>query len=166
MGLDLHEIIDKSGGSVSFSCELDTERLNFPSVAAYRSPPRAEGTVTNNAGALTLRGRITAEMRCLCDRCATEYDCRKEISLEVPLAAELEDEDNPDIFLLDGDELDLRGLLETWFILGADSKFLCRPDCAGLCEACGANLNEGPCSCKAKTDPRLAVLEQLLDDMK
>jgi uncharacterized protein len=27
-------------------------------------------------------------------------------------------------------------------------KPLCRPDCAGLCQKCGANLNEGPCGCK------------------
>ena len=35
--------------------------------------------------------------------------------------------------------------------------------CKGLCERCGANLNDGPCGCKATADPRLAVLEQLLD---
>ena len=25
---------------------------------------------------------------------------------------------------------------------------LCRDDCQGLCTACGANLNEGPCGCE------------------
>ena len=33
----------------------------------------------------------------------------------------------------------------------------------GVCPECGKNLNEGPCSCRKKPDPRLAVLEQLLD---
>jgi uncharacterized protein len=37
-------------------------------------------------------------------------------------------------------------------------KLLCREDCAGLCPNCGANLNEGPCSCKSEGDPRLSVL--------
>jgi uncharacterized protein len=27
-------------------------------------------------------------------------------------------------------------------------RFLCHPDCAGLCPQCGANLNDGPCSCQ------------------
>jgi uncharacterized protein len=27
-------------------------------------------------------------------------------------------------------------------------KLLCREDCAGLCQYCGADLNEGPCACK------------------
>ena len=26
--------------------------------------------------------------------------------------------------------------------------WLCRPDCRGLCPACGQNLNEGTCNCK------------------
>ena len=33
-----------------------------------------------------------------------------------------------------------------------------------LCPRCGADLNLGPCGCKREKDPRLAVLEQLLDD--
>ncbi|MFR3289705.1 MAG: YceD family protein [Lachnospiraceae bacterium] len=36
-------------------------------------------------------------------------------------------------------------------------------DCRGVCPECGKDLNEGPCSCRKKADPRLAVLEQLLD---
>ena len=84
--------------------------------------------------------------------------------LDIPLASELQDEENPDYFLLEGDELDLEELLETVFILNMDTRFLCRDDCKGLCSRCGKNLNEGPCDCRTESDPRLAVLEQLLDD--
>ena len=69
-----------------------------------------------------------------------------------------------------GDELrfvnrhPIRDVLETSFILNTDSLFLCRDDCKGLCPRCGADLNEGPCGCKPEKDPRLAVLEQLLDN--
>ena len=45
-----------------------------------------------------------------------------------------------------------------------DSRFLCQDDCKGLCPHCGVNLNHGSCNCKPDTDPRLAVLEQLLDN--
>ena len=54
-------------------------------------------------------------------------------------------------------------ILSTLFILDMDSKFLCREDCKGLCPKCGKNLNLGPCGCGKETDPRFAVLEQLLD---
>jgi uncharacterized protein len=163
MILDLHEIIHKTG-TVPFSYDLSTDRLDFPFVAAYRRPPHAEGKVVNSAGALTLRGVLTAEMLCVCDRCTAAFERRMEIPLELPLAADLEDSENPDVFLLDGDGLDLDEVLETCFILGMDGRSLCRPDCAGLCPDCGADLNEGPCGCTGSHDPRLAVLEQLLDD--
>ena len=55
-------------------------------------------------------------------------------------------------------------VLSTCFILSMDTKCLCRPDCAGLCDRCGANLNLGPCRCQKPRDPRMAVLEQLLDN--
>ena len=103
-------------------------------------------------------------MTCLCDRCTREYDCVKLLPLDVTLAADVEeDEESAEIFPLEGDLLDLDDLLETCFILDMEAKHLCQEDCAGLCDQCGANLNLGPCGCKAKTDPRLAVLEQLLD---
>ena len=43
--------------------------------------------------------------------------------------------------------------------LGRVARFLKQ----GVCPECGQNRNEGPCSCRKKPDPRLAVLEQLLD---
>lgn len=163
MILDLHEIIHKPG-TVPFSCELSMDRLDFPFVAAYRSPPSAEGTVVNSAGVLTLYGVLRADLLCVCDRCASKFERRVELPLELPLAADQEDSENPDVFLLDGDGLNLDEVLETCFILGMDGKSLCRPDCAGLCLDCGADLNNGPCGCTGSHDPRLAVLEQLLND--
>ncbi len=166
MLLDLHEIIEMPGESVSFSCELGTDRFDFPSVVEFISPPYAEGRVVNSAGALQLLGEIKTRMLCVCDRCGEQFEMEKTTALDVPLAAELVDEENPDIFLIEGDKLDLDEVLGTCFILDMDSKFLCREDCRGLCERCGANLNLGPCSCGPEIDPRMAVLGQLLDNIE
>ena len=162
--MNLHELLITPGASLPFRQELSCERLDFPSVLGYIEPPIGEGIIVNTAGALTLRGNIRAKMRCTCDRCMAEFDQPMEVALEVPLAAELQDEEDPDYFLLDGDELDLDDLLETNFILNMDTQFVCSEDCKGLCWRCGKNLNFGPCSCKAENDPRLAVLEQLLEN--
>ena len=162
--MNLHELLLNPGSRLPFRCELSTDRLDFPAVLSYTSAPVGEGFIVNNAGALTLRGTLSAAMRCVCDRCAAEFDREVNYPLDIPLASELQDEENPDYFLLEGDELDLEELLETVFILNMDTRFLCRDDCKGLCSRCGKNLNEGPCDCRAESDPRLAVLEQLLDD--
>lgn len=162
--MNLHELLLNPGSRLPFRCELSTDRLDFPAVLSYTAAPVGEGFIVNNAGALTLRGTLSAAMRCVCDRCAAEFDREVSYPLDIPLASELQDEENPDYFLLEGDELDLEELLETVFILNMDTRFLCRDDCKGLCSRCGKNLNEGPCDCRAESDPRLAVLEQLLDD--
>lgn len=162
--MNLHELLLNPGSRLPFRCELSTDRLDFPAVLSYTAAPVGEGFIVNNAGALTLRGTLSAAMRCVCDRCAAEFDREVSYPLDVPLASELQDEENPDYFLLEDDELDLEELLETVFILNMDTRFLCRDDCKGLCSRCGKNLNEGPCDCRTESDPRLAVLEQLLDD--
>lgn len=162
--MNLHELLLNPGSRLPFRCELSTDRLDFPAVLSYTAVPVGEGFIVNNAGALTLRGTLSAAMRCVCDRCAAEFDREVSYPLDTPLASELQDEENPDYFLLEGDELDLEELLETVFILNMDTRFLCREDCKGLCSRCGKNLNEGPCDCRTGSDPRLAVLEQLLDD--
>ena len=158
--MNLHELLLNPGSRLPFRCELSTDRLDFPAVLSYTAVPVGEGFIVNNAGALTLRGTLSAAMRCVCDRCAAEFDREVSYPLDIPLASELQDGENPDYFLLEGDELDLEELLETVLILNMDT----REDCKGLCSRCGKNLNEGPCDCRTGSDPRLAVLEQLLDD--
>ena len=162
MRLDLREIIEIPGGSVPFSCELETEELAFPSVRSYRGKPRAQGRVYNEAGVLHLEGVLTAEMTCTCDRCGADFDSVKETELNAVIVEE-ESEEYPELFVLDGNEIDLDEILSTCFILDMETKFLCREDCKGLCSTCGKNLNEGPCGCGKQKDPRFAVLEQLLD---
>ena len=164
MRLNLNEIIEVPGGSIPFECTLDADRLAGPSVTGFVGEPTARGVVRNSAGALTLTGEIHADMLRVCDRCLCEYRQEKVLPLEVPLALEPCDDENPDLFPIGEDGwLDLSEVLETCFILDMEAKSLCKPDCAGLCSTCGANLNLGKCSCRASVDPRLAVLGQLLD---
>ena len=58
-----------------------------------------------------------------------------------------------------GRTLDLA--LQVWesLLLLLPFKPLCAEDCLGLCPRCGADLNEGPCSCKDDAgDPRFEAL--------
>ena len=163
MKINLREIIDIPGSSLPFECELEFDNLDFLSIARYNSLTRAAGRIVNIAGALELQGELFYDAAMICDRCLEEYDVKKKVELNIHLAKELQDEDNANIFLLDGDFLDLGEVLETCFILEMETKSLCSEECAGICPDCGANLNFASCSCKPQTNPRMAVLEQLLD---
>ena len=162
MRLNLREIIEVPGGSVSFECELDTAGLDFPSVVGYVGKPHAQGRVYNEAGVLHIEGELTADMLCLCDRCGGQFQSEKLTEISATIVEE-ESEESPEYFVLDGDELDLDEVLSTCFILDMETKFLCSDDCKGICFTCGKNLNLGACQCRKQIDPRFAVLEQLLD---
>ena len=88
MRLNLREIIEIPGGSVPFSCELETEGLDFPSIRSYKTLPHAEGRVFNQAGILKLEGTLTAEMICVCDRCGDAFESLKEMPLDATIVEE------------------------------------------------------------------------------
>ena len=164
MKLNLREIIENPGSELPFDCLLSGDNLDFPSIVRYESAPRATGRIYNEAGVLRLEGEIRSDMVCICDRCAAEFPTVKTMPLSAVIVDENDDNaDDPELFFLDGNEIDLDEILSTLFILDMDTKFLCREDCKGLCVKCGKNLNLGPCGCGKEIDPRFAVLEQLLD---
>jgi len=162
MLLDLREIIGVPGGKAPFDFEPDMSDAAFGSIVRIEKPSRAAGDVTNRAGVLTFSANVDAMCICVCARCLKEfeYPVHKRIMADLTEGGEGE---NPDGYFLQGDKVDAGEIVRTEFILDMDERLLCSENCAGLCEKCGSDLNEGPCSCKANIDPRLAILEQLLD---
>lgn len=163
MLLNLREIINIPGGSVPFDYELGISDLKFECVKSMSKTLRVSGCVKNTAGILELNGKATGDMVCICARCLKEFERDIDLDIQAVLADELQDENNPDIFLLEGDYIDVDEVIITAFVLNMEQKILCSEDCKGLCEKCGKNLNDGPCDCKTEIDPRMAVLQQLLE---
>ena len=163
MRLDLRDIIHVPDAKKTFQFQLDLSEQDFYGARPIVHPVQVEGSVTNHAGALVLEGTARSVLELQCDRCGKSFSREKRVALDSLVAQELEDEENDDILLLDGTELDLDEAVATAFILAMDTKNLCSDDCKGLCAKCGADLNLGPCGCRPDVDPRLAALAQLLD---
>ncbi|MCX5757894.1 MAG: DUF177 domain-containing protein [Candidatus Hydrogenedentes bacterium] len=84
-----------------------------------------------------------------------------------PFAADADGDDVIRAFT--GDEIDLAPAVWEEVVLAAPTKFLCRPDCAGLCPHCGANWNRGTCNCHETEEldrKGLAGLADLLPKLK
>ena len=86
--------------------------------------------------------------------------------------AENDDNDDDEIELTEDDlgvlnlsepNFDSRPLTLEQIHLGIPMKPLCRDDCKGLCGNCGSDLNEGPCRCAPKVDPRWSRLADRQD---
>jgi uncharacterized protein len=131
--------------------------MQFASVKEITVPLRAVGTVENCAGVLKLKADLSAELLCECARCLKEFKKAFHQKTEAVLADSVQNQDNTDIFLMDGDYIDLDEVVLTAFVLNIDQRFLCREDCRGLCAGAGKDLNFGPCDCRPEPDPRLAV---------
>ena len=100
-------------------------------------------------------------VRCLGDAVVTVAIDVKEYQAERPESEELA---TP--YLAD-DRLDLSAWARDAVVLALPEKILCRPDCAGLCAGCGANLNREPCRCgPAEPDPRFAKLAELRERLE
>lgn len=165
MLLDLSKIIPNPGASVSFETTLDLSDLDFGGVKPVTEPVKASGTVRNTAGVLEMKGTVETSLHAVCDRCTESFIREVAFPIDAVLVtdAESDDYENPWVFELKDDSADLDDIVTTVFVLNMPSQLLCRPDCKGLCFRCGANLNLGPCTCKAEPDPRFAALQQLLE---
>ena len=145
------------------SCELDLSSLDFYGAHPICEPVTVVGEVRNRAGMLELEATLSSNLHLHCDSCGKPYERVMSVPVRRLLATELENEEDDEIILLSGSELDVDEVMTDEFIFAMDTKHLCSEDCKGRCPLCGADLNEGPCQCKPAADPRFAVLAQLLD---
>lgn len=67
-----------------------------------------------------------------------------------------EQDDEVDAYQITDQKIDLLPALREHLILAAPLNPVCREDCAGLCQVCGANLNESACACYAPVMPSSA----------
>lgn len=113
---------------------------------------------TGNGYALRLRFEATLSgpcMRCLEPAAPTfEVDAR-----EVSQPGEGDELRSP---YVTRDELDIHAWARDALALTLPTKLLCRPDCAGLCDVCGENLNlAGEHAHEREPDPRWAKLSEV-----
>jgi DUF177 domain-containing protein len=111
-----------------------------------------------------LRLRFQARLEGPCMRCLAEAELPVEVDArEVSQPGGGEELQSP--YLVDG-VLDMRGWARDALALALPNRVLCRPDCAGLCAICGADLNQaGPDhGHEPEPDPRWAKLGELKFD--
>lgn len=96
-----------------------------------------------------------------CDRCLADFE--EEVSLVICRMLTKSETDLYDIVIEDG-YLDMEELIIDELLIQLPAASLCSYDCKGLCASCGADLNEGECSCKHDDiDPRWKGLIDILD---
>ncbi len=69
-----------------------------------------------------------------------------------------DDEREIDTYPIMDNQIDLLPALQEHLILATPFQPLCDENCAGLCQVCGANLNEGVCGCCSPVTPSSSLI--------
>ncbi|MFL5846519.1 MAG: YceD family protein [Solirubrobacteraceae bacterium] len=112
-------------------------------------------------GGYSLRIRFEAAVHGPCMRCLKDAEPTTTVDArEVDQPGGGEELDSP---YLKDEELDLAQWANDAFVLALPVQVVCRPDCLGLCPACGIDLNEAEPghAHEAAPDPRWAALNDL-----
>ena len=177
MRIDLSPLFDgrKSVLEAEYSYMPDGEGVLLPEEITLREPIHVRCTVTDKNGYMTLVASATALYDTACARCLEPISTSATFSLSRLIEAGTDrhaqdvehDEDYEDELLTpDGCFVEIDNDITEAFSLELPMYHLCREDCPGLCPKCGKKLSEGDCGCSAKKeiDPRLAILQKLLEN--
>lgn len=128
-----------------------------------------------NLGVL-VEGMLTGPVTVACTRCLKPVTVDVTVELEEEFKPTVDvvrgayvpvDEDDTALLIDEHHVLDIGEVLRQAVLLEVPIQVLCRPDCAGLCQTCGQNLNEGNCDCPDEdSDARWEQLSALLDDIE
>lgn len=140
--------------------------LDYPSVRLSEdvtlTPLQGVITATRTTEGIYIQGQLESSMAMECVRCLDETIVPIEIAIDELYYYPPHITPPGEISVGEDGLIDLAPLVRELSLLSLPIKVLCRPDCLGLCQQCGANLNEGDCGCVEELDSRLAILESLL----
>lgn len=117
----------------------------------------AELTLTRDGRTVFVAGSAHATIHPPCDRCLRPVTIELSPSIDLSLLPRPDEDSTPEEMELaeedlddstySNEEIDVGAILNEQILLERPIRILCAEDCKGLCPSCGADLNEGGCSC-------------------
>lgn len=145
-------VLEGFGGEVREPIDLDVS-VRHPSGGTYVVEAVLAGAVARSC------------RRCLA---SVEVDFEDRFRIVYHVADQGETGDDDVILLKPGNvRIDLAEPVRDRLFLEVDMYPLCRPECAGFCNRCGRNLNEGSCDCEPEPGvTRWAALEAIRERVR
>jgi uncharacterized protein len=169
MIIDLFQL---SEPDFEFAFELPAADINLEEEAVQlEKPVKIAGNLRKGIAHVDINGTIAGEIEVECTRCLSPTKTPIDFPFKAVYVteenyttdpeAELRGEDL-DVAIFDGEKIDLADLAREQILLNLPARFLCSPDCKGLCAKCGANKNTVNCICEEnEIDPRWQALRDL-----
>ena len=144
MIIDLNAIKRAGKTETSFFFEYPADiKVELPE-AELLTPVTLDGEVfLTGENQAEVEGEITFTLKGECTRCLKTVE--KTFVIEFS-----ESFGTSDGYSVVSGKIDLSKTVEDIIIMNTPVTFLCKDDCKGLCQKCGANLNDGECKCNNK----------------
>jgi uncharacterized protein len=139
-------------GELEGSSFQDVEEGGF----SFDTPVTYELTVRKTGDVVGIKGPIGCTLTLICSKCLEGFVFPVEAFLDIelvprtlmPSASEVELKgDDLDVEYYEGDEIEVEPFVFEEIMLSIPIKPVCREECRGLCEGCGANRNNEQCRC-------------------
>lgn len=157
--------------------ELEPEQLEFSQEGFdFEGAIRVQLSVLKHGQSVFINGQLEGSMRLECNRCLkrSPFSLSTGIHAEYLSASLLNNKtehelkpDEMDVIFYQGDRLRFGELIREQILLSVPMHHLCGPDCRGLCQQCGQDLNVGVCGCpEPGGDPRFSALRSYFQNTR
>lgn len=148
--------------------ESRTIELNYPKIRVAEDvtliPLQGEFKATRTSEGVYIAGTLNTTVLTECVRCLTPFLQPVKLHLNELFYYPPSTAPKGESIVGENGFIDLSPLVRELSLLDLPMRPICRPDCLGLCQECGKNLNEGDCGCREDDiDPRFSILGQLLE---
>ncbi len=144
--LDTHELSRRAGQMLEVTRVAEApEDLGIGVIGVPPGSPvdlqlRLESVVE----VVLVTGTALVRLHGYCTRCLREIASTEEVELQELFCYPGKESDDEEASRIEGESIDLEPVLRDAVVLDLPFTPLCRPDCAGLCPVCGADLNADP----------------------
>ena len=153
------ELLRRPGSTKDIDVVVVAEDFEFNDSRIDDVPVQVRLHLEALSDGIAVTGVATAHWHGECKRCLAPVQESTEIDIDELYQVKVTD---PDAFPIDADQLTLLPMVRENILVVVPQFLLCQPECKGMCPQCGADLNEGQCSCATPvTDDRWAALEAL-----
>lgn len=170
MRLNIGALVGNKGDFLEVEKEISADFIeSLPDVNHVDGPLVMNLLVTNTGEGYLVNGHLNCEVVLRCSRCLKPMETKLKIPIEEEFLNRRPEGYNEESFLdeipvAEGNELNLKSLIEESVLMNIPMKPVCESDCLGLCSICGTNLSDGQCDCDTTdVDIRLAPLKKLLE---
>lgn len=167
MALEIGRALKNPGQVYPFQASVELEAMEVLSDPVHFVDVNLEGEFfCTGDHRISLKAEVSATAVSRCSRCLEPVQVPVRAEIDALFAKEA-DPDDPDLYLFEGNALELEDAAKDALLLELPLQLFCQPDCKGLCPVCGTNLNHSTCSCQegnVTTGPFSALKDYVLNN--